>query len=75
MPPETCKGRVFGAPEAGDPALRNTVMGGALTGSGYPPLAPETVAAVIERTVSAKAPEPNRHAFQPGSEAAKRRGF
>lgn len=60
------------AAQAGDPVVQNIIMVGALAGSGFLPIPPETFEEVITRVVPQKALELNQSAFKIGFEAAKK---
>jgi indolepyruvate ferredoxin oxidoreductase beta subunit len=59
------------AAQAGDPVVQNIVMVGALAGSGFLPVPPETFISVINSVVPEKALEINERAFQLGFSAAR----
>ncbi|MCL6635763.1 MAG: indolepyruvate oxidoreductase subunit beta [Peptococcaceae bacterium] len=59
------------AARAGNPVVQNIVMVGALAGSGYLPVPPETFTSVIQDVVPEKALEINKKAFQLGYEASR----
>lgn len=62
------------AAEAGDPIVQNIVMVGALAGSGYLPVPPDTFAKVMDQVVPEKSLELNRKAFQLGCCSCKKAG-
>lgn len=58
------------AAQAGDSVVQNIVMVGALAGSGYLPVSPETFTSVISSVVPEKSLEINKKAFQLGYDAS-----
>lgn len=58
------------AAQAGDSVVQNIVMVGALAGSGYLPVSPETFTSVINGVVPEKSLEINKKAFQLGYDTA-----
>lgn len=58
------------AAQAGDSVVQNIVMVGALAGSGYLPVSPETFTSVIHGVVPEKSLEINKKAFQLGYDTA-----
>lgn len=59
------------AAQAGDSVVQNIVMVGALAGSGYLPVPPETIVSVINGVVPEKSLEINKKAFQLGFDTAR----